>query len=232
MKNFGLVLQLPEGPRLELKEKVPSREQGVKTVLAFANGQGGELFLGVKNDPREVVGISEDRLFEIEEKLSQAIFDSCNPTIIPDITFHNIDVKFIIRVKVYPGSQPPYYPKRDGKKNGTYIRAGSTNRKADDPIIAELERRRRNISFDSVTLYDVDLAQIDLSSFSLFFKEQTGKELRQKDYVTFGLVREERDTLLPTHAAVLLSEGEVQKKYLPMLKLNVPDSKGGQWKLS
>lgn len=43
----------------------------------------------------------------------------------------------------------PYYLKDKGKLKGTYIRVGSTNKLADETIIAELERRRRNISFDS-----------------------------------------------------------------------------------
>ena len=43
---------------------------------------------------------------------------------------------------------------KEGKLKGTYIRVGSSNRQADETIIHELERQKRNISYDSELIYD------------------------------------------------------------------------------
>lgn len=72
----------------------------------------------------------------------------------PDITFLTDEDKHIIRVTIYRGSTPPYYVKDKGKLKGTYIRVGSSNRLADEEIISELERRKRNVSFDSELLME------------------------------------------------------------------------------
>lgn len=55
----------------------------------------------------------------------------------------------MIQVTVFRGSTPLYYLKEKDKLQGTFIRVGSTNQLTDEAIISELERRRRNISFDS-----------------------------------------------------------------------------------
>lgn len=70
---------------------------------------------------------------------------------------------------------PPYYLKDKGKLKGTYIRVGSTNKLADETIIAELERRRRNISFDSEVVMDKSADELDISGFKLLYKEKQVK---------------------------------------------------------
>jgi predicted HTH transcriptional regulator len=42
---------------LELKRFLPSRTKWLKTIIAFANGAGGELILGVDDKSRDIVGI-------------------------------------------------------------------------------------------------------------------------------------------------------------------------------
>ena len=49
--------------------------------------QVADLYIGVADDPREVVGLDEDKLVTIEEKISNIIFDRCYPAILPEIKF-------------------------------------------------------------------------------------------------------------------------------------------------
>jgi len=42
-------VRLPENRKLELKRSLPPRAKWLKTIIAFANGAGGELILGVKD---------------------------------------------------------------------------------------------------------------------------------------------------------------------------------------
>ena len=129
---------LPETRRLEFKETLPSGDRLAKTVVAFSNGSGGELYLGVQNEPREIVGLPEDQLIEIEEKVCNIISDKCTPTIIPDISFINLEGKQLLRIKIFPGNQPPYALKGLDKNSSVFIRVGSSNRAAGVEIIEEL----------------------------------------------------------------------------------------------
>ena len=95
------IIKQPEGRRLEFKEQLPSKTDISKTIIAFANDAGGVLYLGIKDNPRTVVGISEETLLETEELISNIIFDNCYPIIHPDISVINLNGKFILKVEVY-----------------------------------------------------------------------------------------------------------------------------------
>ena len=174
MKITELIHQ-PEGRRIEFKESLPTVSDLAKTIVAFANDAGGELFIGIKNEPREITGIAEDEVMALEEQISNLIHAHCYPVIIPEISFHGIEGRRFIKVQIYRGSNLPYYLKSKGKVAGTYVRVGSSNRPADAEIIAALERQRRNISFDSELVHDKALADISLEPFQEFFKEKTGE---------------------------------------------------------
>jgi len=166
---------LPESRRIEFKESFPKGDAVARTIIAFANGAGGQLVFGVKDSPREIIGIPEDQLFVLEEKISSHLFDLCAPTIIPEIYIQSAEGKNLLIVEIFPGSQKPYFLKSKGKNNGTYIRVGSSNRKASFEIIEELERQKRKISFDSVTVYEKFDIDKSLKSFIRFFKKQSGR---------------------------------------------------------
>jgi len=86
MKITELIYQ-PEGRRLEFKESLPTVADLAKTIVAFANDAGGDLYIGIKNEPRELTGMHEDDLFKIEEQISNIVLDQCYPIIVPEISF-------------------------------------------------------------------------------------------------------------------------------------------------
>lgn len=47
------ILQQPEGRKLEFKETLPANSELIKTMVAFANDAGGELYFGIKDNPRD-----------------------------------------------------------------------------------------------------------------------------------------------------------------------------------
>ncbi len=53
MKITELIHQ-PKGRRIEFKESQPTVSGPAKTIVAFANDAGGELLIGIKNEPREI----------------------------------------------------------------------------------------------------------------------------------------------------------------------------------
>lgn len=112
-----------ESKNVEFKVTLPKdSEKYPKTVVAFANTQGGKLIFGVDDKTRKVAGIDEDELFRMMDRISNAISDSCNPQIVPNIEPQTVDGKTIIVVTVTPGANRPYYLKSKGKDTGTFIR--------------------------------------------------------------------------------------------------------------
>ena len=224
--NIKTIITQSEGRRLEFKETLPGRSDLSKTVVAFANDAGGDIYLGIRDAPREVIGIAEHELVAIEEQISDLIYSRCYPGILPEISFLSVDDKHLIKVSIYRGSMPPYYVKDKGKLHGTYIRVGSTNRLADEAIIAELERRKRNVSYDSEIIIDKLAEAIHIDSFNSIFKEKTGEELSQQTLRKLELTKENQGMIYPTVALVLFSDDELRNSLFHYAKVECARFKG------
>ena len=220
------IINQPEGRRIEFKKELPSVSDLSKTIVAFSNDAGGELFIGIQDDPRKIVGVAEEDLLILEERISNMIHDNCYPVIIPDISVVNVDGKYLLRVTVYRGNNLPYFLKSKGKLKGTYIRVGSTNRQATEEIIAELERQKRNVSFDAELVFDKLLSDIDISGFKRLFEEKTGERIDINILKKLHLVSEFNGELKATNALVLFSDDELKKVMFPYAKIECARFKG------
>jgi len=224
--NLKEIIKQPEGRRLEFKSELPGRADLAKTIIAFANDAGGELYIGIKDDPREIVGLPEESLFAMEEQISNIIFDRCYPAILPEITFITDNDKHLIRVLIYRGSMPPYHLKDKGKLQGTYIRVGSINRQADETIIAELERRKRNISFDSELVMDKLAKDLDINNFKNEYKEKTGEKLDSLTLRKLDLIKDVNGVEYPSNALVLFSDDKLRQSMFHYAKVECARFKG------
>lgn len=191
-----------ESKTLELKRELPSSEQIAKTILAFANTSGGKLVIGV-DDQRQIMGIACDDIFALQDKITSMIFDSCYPNILPEIYTLNHEDKLLLVIEVFRGNLLPYYLKKEGKNNGTYLRIGATNRKASLDNIIDLERQRRNLAYDEEVNYDTEFSVLDLAPLARVFTEQ-GKILDEQKLLSLKLVKLENNILYPTNALLIL----------------------------
>lgn len=140
-----------ESENIEFKNEIPVKsEKYMKTVVAFANGKGGKLVFGVENGTWDVTGFSKEEVFQKMDAITNAIFDSCEPKITPNIAVQEIDGKAIIVVEIIPGMQRPYYIKSQGIMEGTYIRVAGTTRHAERYRVQELIMEGTNRSFDQM----------------------------------------------------------------------------------
>ena len=55
-------------------------------------------------------------------------------------------------------------------------------------MIAELERHRQNISFDSQLVYTKTIEEVNISTFKEFFREETGEELTIQVLKKLGII--------------------------------------------
>lgn len=210
-----------ENRKLEFKQQLPSALNISKTVVAFSNGAGGILIIGVANKG-EILGVTDREIMDLPDRISNIIYDTCYPAIIPEIYTENIDGKNILIVKIYPGNLKPYYIKSEGKIKGTYIRVGATNKLADIEMINELERQRRNMSFDEECVYDFDLNDLDLTKIIKDFKKFTEKDLTDEGFINLKPIREENGIRYPTYALMLLTNS----KYFEYARIKCARFKG------
>lgn len=201
-----------ESKDLEFKEKLPEdSKKYMKTIVAFSNGDGGRLIIGV-NDDREVVGVDQTAVFTMIDKITNAISDSCEPLIIPDIAPQAVGDKTVIVVEISAGRQRPYYLKSLGMDKGTFIRTAGSTRLADRPFIQEMYYEDENRSFDNVVNKDIEVTDADIKSFCEDMKKEAQRNcMDEKDakkvktptknnLITWGILKEENGVVRPTYA--------------------------------
>ncbi|MDT8432970.1 MAG: ATP-binding protein, partial [Bacteroidales bacterium] len=154
------------------------------------------------------------------------IHDQCAPVILPEILFLNHEGKHIILTRIHKGSAPPCHLKNKGVKNGTYIRVGSSNRQASEEIIAELERQKQNISFDSELIFSKPFDKVNIDAFKELFIEKTGEKVTKQVLSKLDLYRAEQGKDLPTIALILLSDDPLRKQQFPYAKIECARFKG------
>lgn len=134
-----------ESKNIEFKVQLPDdSKKYMKSIVAFANTSGGKLVIGVDDIMKDIVGVEPGSVFQVMDKIANAVSDMCAPKIISDITFQTIEGKCIVQVEIYPGQNRPYYIRSLGKENGTYIWVAGTSRSADEAVLKDLEYHKGN----------------------------------------------------------------------------------------
>jgi len=94
-----------------------------------------------------------------EERLASLICDSIEPKILPDIEILTHRSAQLLVVNIYPSPTRPHFLKSRGLDVGTYVRLGSSNRKADANLIEEMKRFSRGQAFDEIQCHISTLKQ-------------------------------------------------------------------------
>ena len=171
-----------ESKNVEFKENLPEKSiKYMKSVVAFANGTGGKIIFGVSDENREVIGFGREDVFKIMDSIANAVSDSCEPAIIPDITLQTVDDKTVIVVEVSEGRQRPYYIKALGKEGGVYVRVAGTTRLADEYMIKELMFEGSNRHYDQVRCMGLSITDEDIDALCKAMKEQAIKNAHSEE---------------------------------------------------
>ena len=162
-----------ESKNVEFKENLPEKSiKYMKSVVAFANGTGGKIIFGIADKTREVVGFDKEDVFKKMDAIANAVSDSCEPAIIPDITLQTVDGKTVIVVEVSEGRQRPYYIKALGREGGVYVRVAGTTRLADEYMIKELLFEGSNRYYDQALCTGLNVTDEDIDALCKAMKEQ------------------------------------------------------------
>ena len=217
-----------ESKNVEYKVTLPDKsEKCMKTIVAFANTQGGKLIVGIDDKTHEIVGVENEILFQVMDGIANAVSDSCMPQIIPDIEPQTVDGKTVIVVSVEAGKNRPYYLKSKGKENGTYIRVAGTSRQAFPEKIRELEMEGARISWDELTCvgYSVsDEATERLCQDIESFRKKAGMtehSVKKEQLINWKILKQSEGQVMATNAYALLTSD-----YFPFSKTQCAVFKG------
>ena len=203
-----------ESEKTEFKENTKTNTY-IKTVVAFANGNGGKIVFGVK-DNREIVGVENE--FEVMDGIINAISDSCYPMIVPDISLHTLENKTVILVEIEGGKKKPYYLKSKGMQKGTYIRSGATTRIIEeDYVLKELVLEGENKYFDQQVCHGESVSDEEIEKFCEWLEKLARKnsendteirKITRNTLLSWKVLEEKNGRIFPTNAYILLSGKE------------------------
>lgn len=145
-EEIARLIELGEGKTIEFKEaESDDKDKWKKTVVAFANTEGGYILFGV-NDDGQVVGLNKDlakhrTLEHFKDGLSDAISNTITPVplfeFLPPV---RIEEKDVLAIKVISDDQA--HSLFFEKAHHFYIRRDATTRDANNFEIQELVRRK------------------------------------------------------------------------------------------
>ncbi len=174
-------MELVESEHLELKSKVTDRI--CRTIVAFANGSGGRIIVGI-DDFGRVVGV--DDIDAEMLRLSNLINDRICPELLQFVEIEPLELedKRVICVHVNSGDEKPYYLADKGLcPAGVYVRLG--------PATVPLDRRgiRKMIRVaDGVSWEDEQCRRQDLTfSCARRVFEEHGWEFADPLLTTLGI---------------------------------------------
>ena len=170
-------LEVLEDARAEFKEVVlgdrgvrsPNTEEMAGEIAAFANAEGGVIFLGV-DDGGVVRGIPADRAGDVEAWAINAAINNCDPPIRPILRKEHLPDPtgsqcLVILVEVRRGL---YVHDTGGGRH--YIRVGSTKQLLRGAMLARLfQERGRAFVFDEQQVPDTTGDDLDRDRLGSFF---------------------------------------------------------------
>ena len=131
-----------EGQQLDFKYEVINSSKIAKTLVAFANTDGGTLLIGVKDNGKVIGVASEEEVFMIELAAERY----CNPPVKVEMKTWELDGKAVLEVYVPPSIEKPHYAKDEHGKWLVYVRRADENLLANKVLIEVYKRKKKDTS--------------------------------------------------------------------------------------
>lgn len=132
-----------------------------KTIIAFANTNGGILYIGI-NDDGSVTGVMDTD--EIILKASNAIRDAIKPDVTLFVKTEQVVMadKNVIKITVQKGTACPYYLSGKGiRPEGVYVRHGASSVPATETAIIKMIKETDGDRFETARSLNQELTFIE-----------------------------------------------------------------------
>jgi len=141
---FQLIAQ-GEHQQQDFKYCINDSRKIAKSLVAFANSQGGRLLVGVK-DNGKIAGVrSEEEYYMVEA--AAKIYS--NPAIDFEVQQWDAEGKTVLEIYIHPSKNRPHYAENDERKWVAYIRKDDENIVANRVLLKawKLERNKNGLFF-------------------------------------------------------------------------------------
>lgn len=146
---------IKKGTHTELKREIT--EELKKEILAFANTDGGEIYIGIDNDG-EIIGIDDIDLQTT--KVTNMVRDTIKPDITMFIKYQImlLNDKEVLKIIVNSGNKKPYYIYKKGlKSSGVYVRQGLSAIPASEDNIKKMIKETDGDSYEKMRSINQEL---------------------------------------------------------------------------
>lgn len=152
-----------------------------KTVVAFANTNGGTVYIGIDDDGT-VCGV--ENADETARKITSALHDAICPdvTALTQVSYENRNGKTVVTLTVQRGTARPYYLAGKGlRPEGVYVRHGASSIPAAESVIRDMIKENA-VSFESERALNQQLTFNDATAYfqkrSIAFETAQQKTLK------------------------------------------------------
>ena len=216
-------IRLGEDPTLELKEvrfsgdriSSPRRNDLADELTAIANTQDGVLILGVDDTTRDVVGIPENHLDDVE----RFVYEICNESIKPSLLFHSFrlllpdltgNLQSVLKIEI-PRSL--FVHRGPG---GYFHRQGSSKREMPPDYLARLFQQRSQARIIRFEEQSIPESSIDDLSEELWINYT--KRADEPDHIALhkrGLLSKDETGTTRASVAGMLTCCKAPERFLP-----------------
>lgn len=153
-----------------------------KEIIAFANANGGTIYVGIENDGN-VIGVnSADKTIQ---QISNMVRDAIKPDVAMFVHYDTIKAnnKTVVKIDIQRGTQRPYYLATKGlRPEGVYVRQGTSAAPSTDTAIRQMIKETDGDSFEAMRSLEQELtftaAEKEFSIRNLEFNEPQRQTLK------------------------------------------------------
>lgn len=218
MNFIQLVTRLGRGENLhtEFKEWPIHSDNLASSIVAFANADGGQLFLGV-DDSGQISGIEENKLDSATQFVDNVAFNNCEPpvTVIQE-TIADEQERIVLVVHVPKGDQRPYRTNR----GVYYVRTTSGRRQASREELLRLFQAAESLYYDEAPIVRSSMADLDNQGIERLLEaiQEQGVDVagisQNRLLLNWNLIQEINGEVHPTVAGILFLARHPQR-FLP-----------------
>jgi len=204
-EEFDRFVRQREGETLEFKQEMPSFSDLARLITAFYNTRGGTIVFGIEDETRRLVGVTSPQ--GIEQGIINIIRDRCSLDVMPTIEVVSYQGLEFAVVTCPQGVRKPYLVSGETRP---YVRAGSSNREAQDEEVRRLYIEGSEGGFEVLPCRGATIADLSKALVAAYVQrreETSGRPLDlswEEALRSLGCLVEQGEVWLPTNAGVML----------------------------
>ena len=220
--NLNIMSLIGEATIYDKKEMLEVRhpKSWLKSVSAFANGEGGTLIFGISDDD-QIIGLTDAE--SDAEKISEEIKTKLDPVPVVNLEYKEIDGKKLILLHVYSGQETPYYYIGD-KQRLAFVRIGNESVTADRIQLKTLVLKGSGRTYDSLPS-NYRFEDMAFSKLRSVHYKRLQRSFDDSEFVSWGIVDENGN--LTNAGALLADESPVRQSRIFCTRWNGLDMTSG-----